>query len=380
MLYNDESKSQNADDSFVNHKSIFSSGKLDIVIIMLVIVLVSLGVVFIFSVTSVDKYLGPYFYFTRQGIFAILGIVIMFLFSVIDYHALLKFSVPFYLITIILLIVVLFMHGVQGAHRYMIAPGLVIQPASLSLVSTTLLLAKILSSKRFRNINWANFFALLIITSVPLGLIIIEPFLVFGALLLCIFFVFIFIKSPKYSCIIISSFIINIIILLIFQPSYLNKRLEVWMDPFSAPYSYGYQTIQSMYAIASGGLFGVGLGNGNAKIFLPSVSSDYILAGITEEIGLIGAFFVVLLFALLLWRIIVIAMRSEDILGFYLSVGIFSYFAFQILFHVLVVVNAIPSAGFSLPFISYGSNSLIIELMLMGIMLNISRNTKKRNY
>lgn len=381
MKNNGVNNSQNTNVVLSEQKSIFSFSRFDNITLMLILMLITLGLVFIFSVTMNNTYDDPYFYINRQGLFAIVGIVAMLILSMIDYHMLLKISIPFYTLTIILLIIALWMPSKEGFHRFINISVFSIQPAPLSLIATIFLLVNLFSNQKFQNQSnsYVYFFLCLLVTIIPLSLILLEPFLSAASTLLCILLVFVFVKNPKFFYIMMGLSIVLMIVSILIS-DYSSERLRDWMDPFSSP-NLAHQTIHSIYAIASGGVFGVGLGNGNAKNVLQDVNSNYILAGIIEEIGFVGAIFVILLFALLLWRIIIIAMRSKDKLGFYLGVGIFSYFAFRVLFHVFNIVNAIPqSSGFTLPFISYGGTSIMLDLMLMGILLNISRNNKKRNY
>ncbi len=151
----------------------------------------------------------------------------------------------------------------------------------------------------------------------------------------------------------------------------------IWLDPWSDPIDKGFQTIQSLYAIASGGLFGLGLGQSRQKTFVPEAYNDIIFAIICEELGIIGAGFVILLFTVLIWRGIKIAMNAKDTYGMLVATGIIAVIAFQSIINIGVVTNTIPNTGQPLPFISYGGSSLMFLMAMVGILLNISRYPKK---
>ena len=151
----------------------------------------------------------------------------------------------------------------------------------------------------------------------------------------------------------------------------------IWLDPWSDPIDKGFQTIQSLYAIASGGLFGLGLGQSRQKTFVPEAYNDIIFAIICEELGIIGAGFVILLFTVLIWRGIKIAMNAKDTYGMLVATGIIAVIAFQSIINIGVVTNTIPNTGQPLPFISYGGSSLMFLMAMVGVLLNISRYPKK---
>jgi cell division protein FtsW len=153
-------------------------------------------------------------------------------------------------------------------------------------------------------------------------------------------------------------------------------RFSAWLDPFSDPLRYGFQIIQSLYAIASGGLFGLGIGQSRQKTFLPEAHNDIIFAIICEEIGLAGAAVILLLFGILFWRGIKIALNALDTFSAMTAIGIVLAIASQVIINVAVVTNSIPNTGVTMPFISYGGTSLLVSMSLMGVLLNISRYSK----
>ena len=167
--------------------------------------------------------------------------------------------------------------------------------------------------------------------------------------------------------------------LLLPQFKYRMGRITAWLDPWADPTGGGYQIIQSLYAVASGGLFGLGLGQSRQKTFVPEAYNDIIYAIICEELGLVGAFIVLALFGVLIWRGVKIALECRDMYGCLAAAGITAMIAVQALINMAVVTNTIPNTGVPLPFISYGGTSLLITMISMGILLNISRNCRRKS-
>ena len=156
------------------------------------------------------------------------------------------------------------------------------------------------------------------------------------------------------------------------------SRIEAWLNPFAYKTDEGWQVVQSLYAIGSGGLFGSGLGESKQKyLYIPEPHNDFIFAILAEELGLVGCFVVMLLFAIFIWRGILIAMKAEDLFGSLVAVGIVAMIGLQAILNIAVVTGTIPNTGISLPFFSYGGSALWITLVSVGILLNISRSTKK---
>ena len=168
---------------------------------------------------------------------------------------------------------------------------------------------------------------------------------------------------------------LGFILLVIVEP-YRMDRIKGWLDPWSDPSDTGYQVIQSLFAVASGGLFGLGIGQSRQKTFIPESYNDIIFAIICEELGLVGAIVVILLFALLIWRGTKIAMTAKDKYSSYMATGITTMIAVQVIINISVVTNSIPNTGMPMPFISYGGTSLVVMMASMGLLLNISRDCK----
>ena len=217
-----------------------------------------------------------------------------------------------------------------------------------------------------------------LVLGIPVGLIALTNFST-ALLLLLVGLTMLFIASPKIWYFVAGGLALIPIGAILIIPEkfrYRLKRITTWLDPWSDPTDSGFQTIQSLYAVASGGLFGVGLGQSRQKSFIPEAHNDIIFAIICEELGLIGAALVVVLFAVLVWRGIRIAINARDNFGMLVATGISATIAFQSLINIGVVTNTIPNTGQPLPFISYGGTSLVFTMGMMGILLNISKYPK----
>ncbi len=190
----------------------------------------------------------------------------------------------------------------------------------------------------------------------------------------------IFVASPRIIYFVVAAFVgaSGIVAMLLGGKSFRMGRIEAWKDPFSDPMNKGYQTIQSLYAIASGGLFGLGLGQSRQKLgYIPEGHNDIIFAIICEELGLFGAVLLITLFIILIWRGVKIAMNATDLFGCLIVSGIIVMIAIQVILNIAVVTNTIPNTGVPLPFISYGGTSLLFMMTSVGIVLNISRYSKE---
>lgn len=216
--------------------------------------------------------------------------------------------------------------------------------------------------------------------AVPAGLIAISNFST-AIVVTAIGGTMLFVASPKIWYFVVAIVPVGVaggIAVSLPQFGYRISRIKIWRDPFSDPIGKGYQTIQSLYAIASGGLFGLGLGQSRQKTFIPESYNDIIFAIICEELGMVGAALIILLFAVLIWRGVKIALNAIDMFGCLVAIGITSMIGFQAIINIAVVTNTIPNTGQPLPFISYGGTSLLFTMAAMGILLNISKYQKTK--
>lgn len=374
----------------------FATG-FDMPFFILLILVLAVGLVCLFSASFAYSYYrnggDSYFYIKRQLIYAIVGVVIMMGVSFVDYHVLRRFAVPVMLAAWGLLFLVMLLPKIQNVHRWIRLGPISIQPSEIAKFAIILLFAHIIS----RNPNMIKslkkgFLPLLMVLGFTAVLILIEPHLSGTILLLVIGMVMLFVGGARLPHLgtIVGIGIVGVVVMVVFM-GYEQDRIDVWLDPIGVytsdvVYESGqtgrdaaWQTVQSLYAIGSGGLMGEGLGNSRQKhSFLPEPQNDFIFAIVCEELGFIGAVLIILLFAALVWRGFVIGMRAPDKFGSMLAIGLIAQIGIQVVFNLAVITNSFPNTGISLPFFSYGGSSLIMLLAQMGVLLSVSRQTKQR--
>lgn len=359
----------------------------DFILLATILFLVAFGVVMVFSASSYvalhsKNFNNDEFYFLkRQGFWAIIGLFFMFIIQRIDYHVYQKYVKILMIITIILLVAVLFFPAINGAKRWITIPGVsTIQPSEIAKYTVVLYLAYSISKKGdkmkyFKTgmlpyIIVSGFYALLVLS---------EKNLSIATVIMGVTFIILFAGgvNVKHFLGVIGAAIPVGFLFILFEP-YRLKRLLSFLDPFQDPKGDGYQLIQSWYALSSGGLLGLGLGRSRQKaFFIPEPHNDFIFSIIGEELGLIGCLFLMILFIILIFRGIKIALYARDVYGTLLALGITSVIAIQAVINIAVVSGAIPVTGVPLPFISSGGTSLFFNLVAMGILLNISSNMDK---
>ncbi len=362
------------------------------VLLMLVLVV---GLVALFSASYAYSYYqndgDSYFYIKRQLIYAAIGVFFMLAVSLVDYHVLHKFALPIMGFSWLLLILVLFLPAIQNVRRWIPLPGFNVQPSEIAKFAVILLFAHFVSlfqdeMKRFTK-GYVPFMLVLLVTCV---LVFVEPHLSGTILIMMIGLVLMFVGGTRVRWLILTIGIGALgVFLMVFVLGYEQDRIAVWLDPLAVYTSdtlyeggktgrdVAWQTVQSLYAIGSGGLMGEGLGNSRQKhLFLPEPQNDFIFAIVCEEMGFIGAVLIIVLFALLVWRGFVIGMKASDKFGAMLAIGLTAQIGLQVIFNLAVVTNAIPNTGISLPFFSYGGSSLVMLLTQMGVVLSVSRQAK----
>lgn len=357
----------------------------DFILVIVILALLSLGLIMVYSASAVwaDYRFDDSFYFAkRQLLFAIIGLIAMFFIMNIDYWTWRSWSKVILITCFVLLIAVLIpgIGNVRNGSRSWIGVGAFsIQPSEFMKLAMIIYLAKFLSENQ-KNITSfkKGLVPSLGLVFTAFALIMLQPDLGTGTVMVgtCLFMIFV---SGARIAHFIGLGLIGLagFVGLIAAAPYRIKRITAFLDPWEDPLGSGFQTIQSLYAIGPGGLFGLGLGQSRQKFFyLPEPQTDFIFAILAEELGFIGGAFVLLLFALLLWRGIRTALNAPDLYGSFLAVGIISMVAFQVMINIGVVINLIPVTGITLPFFSYGGSSLTLMLMAMGILLNISRYSR----
>ncbi len=360
----------------------------DYSLLFLILFLVCFGLVMIYSTSSYNaqrEFGNATHYLERQALFAGAGILVMLFISKIDYHIYitklpiikLKPITILYIMCLVLQVYVLiFGDVVNGAKRWIdMGPLGRFQPSELTKIAVILLTAYIVNTAPRKLDKFRGFLRVILFISPLLALIVIENFST--ALVICVIMVSIcFVASKKKAYFIVSGTLLAAVgSLLIFFVSYRSERITVWLNVETEP--KGYQILQGLYAIASGGVFGKGLGESMQKLgFIPESHNDMIFSVICEELGLFGAIALILLFILLIWRIFIIAINSPDLFGGLIATGVLAHIATQVLINIAVVTNTIPSTGIPLPFISYGGSSVMVILFEMGIVLSVSNQIK----
>ena len=356
----------------------------DLVIFYTTIALVLFGIVMVFSASYVQasfKHHDGYFFLKRDIIYAVLGFVGMMFMSNIDYNFWKKNSLPLCIFTVICLALVLTPLGIEanGAKRWLGVGGATFQPADIAKFVTIVITAKVIE-KRYENIKslTKGVIPILIIPSIFFILIMLQPNMSTAGTLIIVVFIMLFVAGMNMR------FVMTMLIagiglfgVLVIAEPYRLKRFTAFLDPFQDPLGSGYQVIQSLYAIGSGGLFGLGLGKSRQKYFyIPEPQNDFIFAIIGEELGLIGCILVIMLFVILVYRCVKIAMKSKDIFACMVVIGIGAQIGIQAAFNIAVATSSMPATGVALPFISYGGTSLTVLMGEIGIVLNISKKVK----
>ena len=364
----------------------FLGETVDIPFLLLTILLLIVGLVMLYSASSAQSmydtgYLISTKYLQKQAVCGVIGLLCMWIFSRIPAGFWLRFAWPLYGISIALLLLVLVAgESVNGAKRWINIAGLQFQPSEIAKFTMIVLFAKLTKSfgtdaRKFRY-GVLGFGAALMGILIPLAL---EKHLSAIMLMGMVAVVIMFVAGthPKWLLMGAGCAVIFVIVYVSFM-GYAGDRITAWLHPESDPADKGYQILQSLYAIGSGGLFGLGFGKSRQKyLYLPFQYNDYIFAIVCEELGLIGALLIIVLFGALILRGFWIALRARDRFSTVLATGLVALIAVQTVLNLCVVTNLLPSTGIALPFFSYGGTALAVNLGEMGIVLSISRQRNK---
>jgi cell division protein FtsW len=356
----------------------------DRLLFVVTLLLVFLGLVMVFSASAVmakERYHSGYFFLLRQLGWSIGGFIAMLVGMKLDYRRLKHPAVVFSLLglTTLMLISVFFLDRAHHTHRWIHFGGFSFQPSELAKPVLILFLAFFLENRTRSMDDWRNTLIPAVLpTFLFVALIVFQPDLgtaiACAAITICILFVAgLELKYLAYA------FVGSLLPLyfLIFHVAYRRDRILAFLDPYSDPQGRGFHIIQSLIAVSTGGLTGVGLMEGKEKLFyLPEPHTDFIFSVLGEELGLLGCLTVVVLFALFLWRGVRTALRTEDMFGRFLAVGITSMVVVQALINISVVLGLMPTKGIPLPLISYGGSSLFITLACIGVLLNITKQAE----
>ena len=357
----------------------------DFILLIVTLTLLAVGLTMVYSASAIwaeYKFDDSFFFAKRQMLFAAVGIVAMFFLMNIDYWTWKTWAKVIIILCFVLLILVLIpgVGNVRNGSRSWIGVGAFsIQPSEFMKLAMIAFLAKFLSERQKLITSFRKGLApALGIVFLAFGLIMLQPDLGTGTVMVGTSIVMIFIAGARIRHFVILGMIglLGFAVLVLSAP-YRIKRITSFLDPWEDPLGSGFQIIQSLYAIGPGGLFGLGLGQSRQKFFyLPEPQTDFIFAILSEELGFIGGSFVILLFALLLWRGIRVALGAPDLFGSFLAVGIVAMIAIQVMINIGVVIGLMPVTGITLPFLSYGGSSLTLMLIAIGVLLNISRYSR----
>ncbi len=362
---------------------------MDMPFLFLTLVLLIIGLVMLFSASFANalyRFGNSYYFIIRQAGFAVLGVIIMILISYFDYHHLHKFAIPILLISYMALVLVLFTRKINGVHRWIeLGPLGQFQPSELAKFAVILVFAHLISIN-FKRMGTFRYGVLpyILILGATAGLLVLEPHVSATIILVFLAGVMLFVGGVRLRWFGIAfggaGAAVAYLVLFTQKFSYANDRIVAWLDPFSTAskelMADTWQTRQSLYAIGSGGLLGLGLGQSRQKyLYLPEPQNDFIFAIVCEELGFIGALIIIILFAMLVWRGISISLKAKDKFGMLLGIGLVVQVGIQVVLNIAVVTNTVPNTGISLPFFSYGGTSLVILLAEMGVVLSISRTS-----
>ena len=375
--------------------SSFLNNPVDFTLVITVLLLLSLGLVMVLSAsspTSLQKYDNSYYFFIRQLIFAALGLIGMYFVSRIDYRIYQKFYKQAWWLSIILLVVVLiFGTDSHGAKRWIDLKIITFQPSEIVKFLMIIFYSGILVKNRNELGKFGKGLVKHVLFLTPIiGLLLLEPHVSTSMVIIITCCVMMIMAGCKFWQFLLSGIValggVGTIATVLYlsnawfqkQFQYIVTRFITFTDPWKDATGKGWQVIQSLYAIGSGGLFGTGLGDSKQKyLYLSEPHNDFIFAVLAEELGFVGCILVFVLFAVFIWRGILIAMKSPDMFGSLVAIGITTLVGVQVIINVAVVTSSMPVTGMQLPFFSYGGTALFLLLCEVGVLLSISRAGNK---
>ena len=344
-------------------------------LLVVVLILVIIGLVILYSTSAYNgrvKFHDSFYYFKKQAFATTLGLAMMYVMANIDYHVWQRFAVISYLIAIALSVAVLLVGDeYNGSKRWLSFGPFSFQPSEFAKIAVILFLAHLIV-KNSKKMKKMKILLLIMLSILPIVGLVGASNLSTAIIILGIGVVLVFVASPLYAQFVwLGVTGVGFLAIFLAVESYRLERLAIWRNP--EKYEKGYQTLQGLYAIGSGGLFGNGLGNSVQKLgFVPEAQNDMIFSIVCEEWGLFGASFLIVLFLILIWRFFVIATRAEDLFGALIATGAMAHMMIQVILNIAVVTNTIPNTGITLPFVSYGGTSVLFLLLEMGLVLSVS--------
>ncbi len=357
----------------------------DAPMLIVTVVLVIFGLIMLMSASYAYAYYyygDSYYYIKDQLLYALLGFAVMFVVSRVDYRILHKLAWPLMLFSYVLLALTLVMPARNGAHRWLIIGSYSFQPSELVKITLIILFAHLISVNydRMKEFKFGYVVFMAIIAAIA-AIMLNQTHLSGTIIIVLIGLVMMFVGGSKFWWFLATAAVGGgsgfAYLMFSHKMSYAMQRISTWLSPFEDTSDSGYQTYQSLLAIGSGGLFGLGLGNSRQKyLYVPEPQNDFIFSIICEELGYIGAIFVILLFVYFVVRGFSIALNAKDKFGSMMALGITTQVGLQAMLNIAVVTNAVPNTGISLPFFSQGGTSLVMLLAEVGLLLSISRYSK----
>lgn len=354
-------------------------GQIDYTLVIIVAFMLAFGLVMVYSASSYNATLvtgDSLYYLKKQAISCLIGIAAIVVICKLDYKIFKRFAWVIYFIALALCAYVIFFgRTLNNSSRWIYIGPISFQPSELGKVALIILLAYVISRNPKRLRSAKNLIITAIIIVGPMFVVVAVNNLSTAIIILLIGGIMLFIASPKtWPFIAVGIAGIAGIVVFIMTAGYRAARVNAWLDP---EHYDAYQTMQALYAIGSGGLFGKGLGESVQKQgFVPEAQNDMVFSIICEELGLFGAVCVIAMFVVLIWRLILIAIHAKDMFGSFLVIGIAAHISLQVILNIAVVTNTIPNTGVILPFISYGGTSVAILLAEIGIALSVSRGVE----
>lgn len=373
----------------------FVNNQFDFILCITVILLLALGIIMVLSASAPSALSttgNSYTYVKKQLIFALAGVFVMLFLSKVDYRFYKKYYWQIYFISWIILLLVIVPglgYSVKGATRWIKIGGFQFQPSELTKIGLIIFFAGYLTDHKDELYDFKKgFFKPLCFLIPPIGILFFVQNHLSVSLVICIItIVMMFIAGCRLKHFAVIGIIGISIIVGVFgflqlsgagEENFRVDRISTYFDPWADAQGTGYQTVQSLYAIGSGGMFGLGLGNSKQKyLYIPEPHNDFIFSILAEELGFVGCLIVIILFAIFIWRGVLIAMKAQDMYGTLVAVGITTLVAVQAIINISVVTATVPTTGMSLPFFSYGGTALLLLLANVGILLNISRSSSK---
>ena len=353
----------------------------DIGVILSVVFLTAIGVLMVYSTSSVysmENFGDPNYYLKRHAMYLALGLLGMFAVMSVDYRVFRKLVYPAYILGIVLLVAVLVIgKDVGGARRWIDLGPFSFQPSEIAKYLLVLYLAHSLTKKRDKVDSFVVGFAShILVAGIYVILVLLEPDFGTATTMIAVLFSMMFIGEVRFRYLVPLGLVsVALLTVAVLTKGYRMRRITAYMDPWQDPLGAGYQSIQSFIAFALGGIYGTGLGDSSQKLFfLPQAHTDFIFSIIGEELGFIGVLLVIIGFVVLLVRSLRVSLRAPDLFGCYLVFGCVVLIALQAGMNMAVAVGLFPTKGLTLPFISYGGTSLITSLTAVGVILNVSRS------